>query len=296
MIPGLVLPMVLAVGSSFFAAQVQRRLRPQSATWTLTALSVGSAMAIVWALGVPAIGFALEQPAVARRFDWCQSLFSSHNRVPAPVGVAAWVLLAAMAVAAAHHLHRRRHALSFYDQDLIHTDVPLAFAVPGRLGRRGRVVVSTGMLRTLDEDERTVLFAHERAHLDHRHHRFLQVAETASAAVPFLRSISREVRFATERWADEEAAAVLGDRRVVARAIARAALASSVPAVSPQLTFTGTGARARVDAMLRPPAASRRSTAVWSGLAVIALWTSMGGSTLQLHHLVQFIAHVCPLR
>jgi Zn-dependent protease with chaperone function len=205
-------------------------------------------------------------------------------------------MLAAMAVAAAHHLRRRRIALSFDDQDLIDTDVPLAFAVPARPGRRGRVVVSTGMLRSLDEEERAVLFAHERAHLDHHHHRFLQVAETASAAVPLLRPISREVRFATERWADEEAAVVLGDRRVVARAIARAALASSVPATSPQLTFTGTGALARVDAMLRPPARSRRSTAAWSGAAMIALWTSMGGSTLQLHHLVQFIAHVCPLR
>jgi beta-lactamase regulating signal transducer with metallopeptidase domain len=245
---------------------------------------------------VPAIGFALEQPAVARRFDWCQSLFSSHDRVPAPVGVAAWVLLAAMAVAAAHHLHRRRSALAVDDQDLIDTDAPLAFAVPGRLGSPGRVVVSTGMLRSLDEDERAVLFAHERAHLDHHHHRFLRIAETASAAVPFLRPISREVRFATERWADEEAAAELGDRKVVARAIARAALASSAPAVSAQLTFTGTGALARVDAMLRPPAPSRRSAAVWTAAALIALWTSMSGSTLQLHHLVQFLAHVCPLR
>ena len=296
MIPGLVLPMVLAVGSSFVAAHVQRRLRPHSATWTLTALSVGSALAIVWALGVPAVGYALEQPALARALDWCQTLFSSHDRVPAPVGVGAWVLLVAMAVAAAIHLHRRRLALSVYDQDLIDTEAPLAFAVPGRLGSPGRVVVSTGMLRSLDEDERAVLFAHERAHLHHHHHRFLRIAETASAAVPFLRPISRQVRFATERWADEEAAAELGDRKVVARTIARAALASSAPAASAQMTFTGTGALARVDAMLRPPAPSRRSTAVWTGAAVIALWASMGGSTLQLHHLVQFIAHVCPLR
>jgi len=45
---------------------------------------------------------------------------------------------------------------------------PHAVAVPGRLGRRGHVLVTSGMLTALDDEERAVLLAHERAaHLRH---------------------------------------------------------------------------------------------------------------------------------
>ncbi len=42
-------------------------------------------------------------------------------------------------------------------------EVPYAYALPG--GRRGRVVVSTAMLATLNGPQRRALFAHERVHL-----------------------------------------------------------------------------------------------------------------------------------
>jgi Zn-dependent protease with chaperone function len=286
--------MLVAVVAAFGAATVQRRLRPDWATWTLTALAGGSALAVVWAVSVLAMSFALEHPTLASIFGWCRAVFSTHDRVSMPVGVAAWIVLALMTGSGARHLWRRRRASAAPTSDVIQSDVPLAFAVPGRVGQLGRIVVSTGMLAALDEDERRVLYAHERSHLHRHHHRFLHVAEAAAAAVPFLRPLSRQVRFATERWADEDAAAEVGDRHIVARAIARAALAASgVEHRSPALSFTGCSTRARVAAMLKPSLRTPWTSMSLILLGVSTLAVSIAGSGIQLHHLVEFVGHIC---
>ena len=84
---------------------------------------------------------------------------------------------------------------------------PTAFVLPGR---PGRIVVSAGMLRALDVEERRVLLAHERSHLDRHHHRFIRLTDLAASALPLLRPVQRHVRFTVERWADEDAAAAVG--------------------------------------------------------------------------------------
>ena len=73
-----------------------------------------------------------------------------------------------------------------------------------------------------------------------------------AAAFPFLVPLARQVRFATERWADEAAAAAIGSRRTLARAIARVALMPRDGHLSPALAFSGRGTSARVDALLHP--------------------------------------------
>ncbi|MEU6352604.1 M56 family metallopeptidase, partial [Streptomyces sp. NPDC047072] len=93
-------------------------------------------------------------------------------------------------------------------------------------GTRDRAVVTTALLAGLRPAERRALFAHERAHLAARHHRFLLVVRLAACANPFLRPLRTAVSYTTERWADEDAARTIGDRRTVARAIGKAALAS----------------------------------------------------------------------
>ncbi|MYW45162.1 M48 family metalloprotease, partial [Streptomyces sp. SID161] len=103
---------------------------------------------------------------------------------------------------------------------------PYAYALPGR---RGRIVVSTALLAALAPAERRALFAHERAHLTARHHRHLLAARLAARANPFLRPLCTAVGYTAERWADEEAARAVGDRRTVARAIGKAALLSPRP-------------------------------------------------------------------
>jgi Zn-dependent protease with chaperone function len=101
---------------------------------------------------------------------------------------------------------------------------PDAYALPGV---PGRIVVSTGMLDALSARERQVLLAHERAHLACGHHLFVALAYLAAATNPLLRPVAAAVGYTTERWADERAASAVGDRRLVARTIAKAALLTS---------------------------------------------------------------------
>jgi Zn-dependent protease with chaperone function len=118
---------------------------------------------------------------------------------------------------------------------------PVAFAVGGR--SRG-VVVSRGLLGLLDDDERDAVVAHELAHLLLGHHRLLLVARIIRAALGTVvppvgdtyASLAREL----EVLADQAAAGAVGDRRVVARALAKAALATTEsPAPAPTVAFGG---------------------------------------------------------
>jgi hypothetical protein len=90
-----------------------------------------------------------------------------------------------------------------------------------------RIVITSGMLRVLTESERKVLVAHERAHAGGSHYLFTSAARLAAAANPLLRPVAAQVGYTVERWADEHAATAAGDRPLTARAIARAAMAST---------------------------------------------------------------------
>jgi Zn-dependent protease with chaperone function len=113
---------------------------------------------------------------------------------------------------------------------VVAADEAYAFAVPGR---RWRILVSEGMLRVLDGAQRRVLFAHERAHLRFSHHRFRAVAQFAATVNPLALPAERAMVFLCERWADEYAAAEVGDRRLTARSLSAAALATAVGTDSP---------------------------------------------------------------
>lgn len=103
------------------------------------------------------------------------------------------------------------------------------------------------------------------------------------------RPLTRQLRFVTERAADEAAAEAVGDRRVVARAIARAALATSPAGV---LAISGDSAAGRVQELVHPaPAGWLPVAAGFCGVAAVA--AAVAASTAQLHHLVAFGAHVC---
>ena len=77
----------------------------------------------------------------------------------------------------------------------------------------GQVVVSESLMRYLDPAEVAAVVRHEAAHLRHRHHRYLWVAELAERAVPRLSGPSVNLlRQSIEQWADEDAAATRGGR------------------------------------------------------------------------------------
>ena len=180
--------------------------------------------------------------------------------------VAAFVLTAAaLAVAITFRCRARALAESYRRAALLHHDGAVvvvpgpaieAYALPGS---PGRIVVSGRLFQSLDEAGRAALLAHERAHLAGRHHLFTTVAYLASAANPVLLPLARAVDYTVERWADEHAASVTGNRRLVAATIGQVAMLAT-PAHRPAATLGIVATRAR-----RASARSRRISVAWAG-------------------------------
>ncbi|MGW0683723.1 M56 family metallopeptidase [Streptomyces sp. NPDC002754] len=142
----------------------------------------------------------------------------------------------------------------------------------------GRIVVSTALLDRLAPAERRALFAHERAHLTARHHRLLLTVRLAARANPFLRPLSSAVAYTAERWADEEAAAQVGDRKVVARAIGKAALSSGGAREPLFAAFAAPGPLPRrVAALLAPPPGEQGRATAFTPVG-LATWTAGFGT------------------
>lgn len=297
-ISGLVLPAVAALAVGVPAAGPHRRLHPSVGARALALATAALTLAATAAVATLAVGFLSGIPWVREHLTWCNSLYRTHDQIPAWIGVPATLALCAMIVAASRAYRQARldlwaAAAPGPQIRIVGDNRPDAYAVGGRCGH---IVVSTGMLAALDGAERRVLLAHERSHLRHRHHRYIALALVSKASVPILGFVTRRLRLAVERWADEDAAAEVGDRRLVARAIVRAALAKSdYPAGSALLGLGNLGVRARVDALLLPApvlgtgSSSALLSAPFVGAVVVA------GSSLQVHHLWSFASHVCGL-
>ncbi|MEU1782594.1 M48 family metalloprotease [Streptomyces abikoensis] len=223
----------------FLAVPAARRLAaalpPRPAALLLVAAAVTLACLSGAALALLAGAAVLRLPVVASLGHLSVPLLERIAPAAVPVGVVAAVAAGAVAVAVARVLHGHRAARARVSRELAgHSragDLTVlpdegadAYALPGR---PGGVVVTAGMLRGLDADERAVLLAHERAHLTGRHHLLLLLARLAACAHPALRGLREPLAFQVERWADEAAAVAVGDRRLAARAVARAALAAS---------------------------------------------------------------------
>lgn len=266
-----------------------RRLPPRAALWTLTATSVVGSSVVVVAVAVLAVGFVLGSPAGAWMVEVC-SLFAGHHRVPAPIGVAAVAVVAVVAwrVGTVLASVRTPDAADVDPLTVVTADEPIAFARPGR---RGGVVVSTGMLAALRPDERRVLFAHERAHIRARHDLHLLAHAVGAAVLPWLGPLRADTGLAAERAADDAALAeVGGDRRLVASAIARAALAADGHGgATPVLAIGGGAVTFRVQSMLRPGTGAPAPMSVTGGLAA----TGALSASVFLHHLATLLSHMC---
>ena len=287
-------PAGLAVASIIGGLIIARRLRPQVSAVLLTIFTVVAAFAMLWGLLIVALANVVQLHGIAELFVWCSDLGRTHIGTPTPVGLVAFGLLVGASIAT-FRARRLQRSVSAPDGSapflVLESDEVMAFARPGR---PGQIVVSSGMLGALDEDEQRVLIAHERAHLRLHHHRYVRAAELAASAVPLLRPLTVRVRYATERWADEEAALQIGDRGLVARAIAHAALATTAsPTIGLGLADTGTVAR--VEALLNR--APRRASVAESAsmmLVAMALITFVG-SVMQVHHWMVYALGFCSI-
>lgn len=289
----LLAPAMVAVIAGWLGGRLRRRLPPRAAIVLLTLVAVGSATGVVVALVLVVVGGLVGVPDALTRFSWCRTALTAGHEAPAAVAAVAAATLAVGVVRLVTFERQWRRSIAAHHGvgtlAVVDADERIAFAVPTA---DGTVVVSRGLLAVLDRAEQAALFAHEHCHLARSHHRFLRASGRAAAAVPVLTRLARHVRFATEREADEAAAAAVGDRRVVARAIACAAVGGQLGA--PAMALGDHGVSERVDELLNPgsgfwfPAA-----AVTAGLGTLAVVLS--SSTVQLHHLVEFGAHVCGL-
>lgn len=228
----LYLPLLMPAVAALAARPLAAWLAPAQATWLFTVAAVVLAGCGAAALALLAACAVARVPLLATLGSFSGPVVRRGDPVSALTGTAAAVALTGAGLAVAVAVRRRARALAESyrraaglgcDSDVV--VVPglriEAYALPGA---PGRVVVSGRLLGALPDDGRAALLAHEHAHLAGRHHLFTSVARLAAAANPLLLPLASAVDYTVERWADEHAARVTGDRRLVAATIAEVAL------------------------------------------------------------------------
>ncbi len=133
---------------------------------------------------------------------------------------------------------------------------------------RARIVVSTGALANLDEDELAAGLEHERGHITRRHSYVAVLGDLLFALArpwPGSRRALDELRFHLERDADEYAVARTGDPLALAATICKAARSSNLQLSPGFATLSGPSAPTRLNLLLDRPAA--RPSLLADGLA-----------------------------
>ncbi|MEU8852039.1 M56 family metallopeptidase [Streptomyces sp. NPDC048564] len=282
------LPLVLPLTAWPIARLAEQRLHPRTATRLLTALAVVMALCSTVCLGLLMVVGTAQLPGNPLPDAWSDPEVREavpYDEVAGKLAIPALlaVLLACGRTLGRHGRFRRRahRALAGLPRTqvaVLPDEVPYAYALPG--GRRDRVVVTTAMLSCLEPTERRALFAHERAHLAARHHRFLLAVQLTARANPFLRPLRTAVSYTTERWADEEAAQTVGSRRAVACAIGKAALVSRGTPIPTLAGFAAPGpVPRRVAALLGPAPALRSWPSVFTSVG-LAAWGAAAGTAV----------------
>ncbi|ARQ67998.1 M56 family metallopeptidase [Streptomyces marincola] len=280
------LPLVLPLTAWPVARLAEQRLHPRVATRLLTTVAGVLAVCSTLCLALVMVVGTAQLPGNPLPDGWSDPEVRAAVPFEGIAGRAAIPALVLVVLACGRtllrHVRVRRDAgralagLPAGPVAVLPDPEPYAWALPGA---RGRIVVSRGLLDRMAPAERRALFAHERAHLAGRHHRYLLVAQLAARANPFLRPLATAVSYVAERWADEEAAREVGDRRSVARAIAHAALVSRG---APAATLAGAAAPGpvprRVAALLDPPPAPRPWPPAFTAIG-LAAWTAAAGTT-----------------
>ncbi|MER5519470.1 M56 family metallopeptidase [Streptomyces sp. NPDC002763] len=276
------LPLVLPLTAWPVARLAEGRLHPRTATRLLTVVAVVMALCSTLCLALLMVVGTAQLPGNPLPDGWSDPEVRAAVPHDDVAGRAAIPALGVVAVLCGRSLHRHRRVTRLARRALtglpgrevavLPDRTPYAYALPDR------IVVTTALLDGLAPGERRALFAHERAHVTARHHRYLLAVHLAAHANPFLRPLRTAVAYTAERWADETSARSVGDRRTVARAIGRAALLSrGTPAPTlAALAATGPVPR-RVAALLGPAPSARGWPSAFTG-AGLAVWGAAAGT------------------
>lgn len=267
------LPLLVPALAAVAARPLAARLPPVVATWLLVLSSLALALASSAVLGLLALTALVRIPLVESVGEMSGPVISRHDPASVPVAIAAGALLAAALTVAGRALWRRVAALTAANREasrlrgsgqvvVIEDEAADAYTLPGM---PCRIVITAGMLRALSPPEREVLLAHERAHASGLHYLFTAVARLSAAANPLLWPVATAIGYTVERWADERAATLTGDRELAARAVAHAALAAAAaPPRRPARTAAVLGVVSIPSRMRRPGPVPRRVAALLS--------------------------------
>ncbi|MGW5637810.1 M56 family metallopeptidase [Streptomyces sp. NPDC003832] len=282
------LPLVLPLTAWPIARLAEQHLHPRTATRLLAGVAAVMAVCSTVCLALVMVVGTAQLPGNPLPDGWSDPEVRAAVPFDEVVGKAAIPALVAVVVACARTLwrhgrvrrraHRALAGVRGTTVAVLPDETPYAYALPGARG--GRVVVSTALLQRLEPAERRALFAHERAHLAARHHRLLLTVQLAARANPFLRPLRAAVSYTAERWADEDAARTVGDRRLVARAVGRAALVSRGTPVATLAGFAAPGpVPRRVAALLGPAPPVPRWPSLFTS-AGLAVWCAAVGTAV----------------
>ncbi len=283
------IPFFLVLACAGIAWFLPRFVEPSVGVVILTVFVMIATLATVaLLLQISGAGIS-EVPVVSDAIGWCRALSWGDHGAPPILGAAAVLTLGFVSIRVGRYVrkvfHNKRELGAVDGIEILASDEPIAFAVPGR---RGGVVISDSLLSLLRRDEQRVVVAHENAHLRHRHHLYIHLVGACAAGLPFLKPFSKRVNYLTERWADEVAAERIGSREFVADTIARVALLPSSHVRSAALSIGGGNVVHRFEALVSP------LPALTTGLTVFAcsvVTVAVLGLTLQLHHLIDFFTH-----
>ncbi len=280
--------LLLTAGASALARARWPEAAPRlaiAAWFALTGSAVASVLAGGLALIVPTVRVSAD---LSRLLAACVMALRSQYAHPggaALTGAGAVLALAVLArvgwctaralgqAATARRRHRQRLSLVGRPDPrlgavIVRHHEPAAYCLPGH---GSRIVLTTGAIGALGEDQLRAVLAHERAHLRGRHHLLVTLAGALNTAFPRVAAfrIAREqVARLAELSADDTASAA-AHRLAVAEALLN--LGTSPPAAA--LGATGTADAARVRRLIEGPAAlsKARATAVTSTLAVVVI-------------------------
>lgn len=287
------LPLLASLLLAAVARPLAGRLNPRTAAPALVVAAGLTATASTWALTLLAATLLRASPPVMERAG--VRAVAVGEPVPDAIALGALLALGVGAYRLVEAWYRRRATLQALrgvctdagaELVVIAAAAPHAVAVPGRAWERGHILVTSGMLAALDDRERAVMLAHERAHLRRGHHWQQMVVDAAAAVNPLLRPVRATVAYLLERDADEAAADRVGSRDLAAQSLTRAALAASHPRGG-RLAFEQLAVTARVLALKQARTPRRRLVAAAVVLLGVATTLAASDATLAFSRLVE---------
>ncbi|MGK2877620.1 MAG: M56 family metallopeptidase [Solirubrobacterales bacterium] len=199
--------------------------------------------------------------------------------------IASWALMRAGQITHSHRSMRRTlTSISLGEGpagSVIVGGTPVIVAAAGLV--RPEIVLSTGALTHLDDEELDAGIAHERGHIARSHRWWLALADVCRSVarlVPGTNYAMKQFRFHLERDADQWAVARTRNPLALASAICKTGSASLG---GTSFALNGTAAEDRVDQLLAPPAEMRmnpltRWLALTLAMMLVVVATSVASS------------------